>query len=49
MDIQCGMCGELVTVRYEASESEEMPSSIICKACQDYTMGYIYPEPVEVA
>ena len=46
MDVQCGMCGDPVLVRYEASESEEMPSSIICVPCQDYTMGYIYPEPV---
>ena len=46
MDVQCGMCGDTVTVRYEASESDEMPSGIICVPCQDYTMGYIYPVPV---
>ena len=46
MYVKCGMCSEKVTLRYEASESGEMPSSVICKACQDYTKGYIHPEPV---
>ena len=46
MKVPCGMCGEGVKLRYEASESEEMPSSTTCGACQDYVMGFIYPEPV---
>jgi len=40
MDVQCGMCGDEITVPDDAAKG------IMCDPCQDYTMGYIYPEPV---
>ena len=40
MDGQCGMCGDAITAYAQAA------MGAVCKPCQDYTMGYIHPEPV---
>ncbi len=45
MDVQCGMCGDMTNATRDTS-LPHLNEGVICVPCQDYTMGYIYPEPV---
>ena len=45
MNIQCGMCGDPIVVTKD-TKLPHLNEGAICVPCQDYTLGYIYPEPV---
>ena len=42
MDVQCGMCGDMT----KGDPLPHLNEGVICPACIDYTLGFIYPEPV---
>ena len=41
--MECGMCGEETPVTEDLLP--HLNEGVICVPCQEYTMGYIYPEP----
>ncbi len=45
MDVQCEMCGDMTKTAKDTS-LPHLNEGVICPACIDYTLGYIYPEPV---
>ena len=46
MDVQCGMCGESISVPKDMKGVPKDMEGAICVPCQDYTLGYLYPVPV---
>jgi len=45
MDIECGMCGDDIKVPKDLMA--HLNEGIICVPCQEYTMGYLFPEMPE--
>ena len=46
MDIECGMCGDTCEVPRDLMP--HLNEGIICVPCQEYTMGYLFPNMPEV-
>ncbi len=44
--MECGMCGEETPVTKDLLP--HLNEGVICVPCQDYTMGYLFPEMPEV-
>ena len=44
MYVKCGMCGDETLVTKDSLP--HLNEGVMCVPCQDYTMGYIHPEPV---
>lgn len=46
MEITCGMCEEVIEVTKDLIPL--LKEGILCVPCQEYTMGYLFPEMPEV-